>query len=934
MAGTRHSYKDYLSNGSQVNYGIVVDLGYIDRSHIHVYRYVAVPATDLPTLIEVPFTFLNANTITLTAPVSNGQYVRVLRSTPSTSLLVDFTDGSIVSASNLDTSSMQAICVAQEAQDLAQDIRDQAAAVEDVSANALSVANAAKAAADNAVIVAGNANSTAAAANSTAVAAQATANSALTAAGNAVTTANNTIAVANAANATANTANSTANTANSKADAAVATANAVDGKATTALNNSIQATNDAANAVTVANGVDGKATTALNNSNAAVSTANNAIAIAQGIDGKAQSALDASSAATTTANNANAKADAAVSTANGIDAKAQSALDASASATSTANAATTNINTFKSDVAANSNTAAKGAKLMGYGVWSTSFRTVHAKLSERLSVLDFGADPTGATSSSAAFTAAAANYPNYPIHVPAGTYAGVGGSNISGLGNTWLIDRGVTFPAAIKINGETDLNWLPGKVFSQLGNAGFTGSSWKIGKGGLWLEQMRANSQAISEFCVVSTNGNYGVIGASRSSDNSAPNSQSAIGVGAFANNDNTAQTKPVWAAYMEPVRQPNTGPAFGIEIDSRNYGNTVSIDPYSAVDFTPANSPVVNLWMSTGGGDAGGSPSASSSPMVILPNPAKFQTGITFRNGSINDGRAINVPVNYKWSWWSAAGTSVSEMYDKKHVFTVGGDTNIGGQDYFQVYAQRTMSGFSHLTGGQCLYEIVANGYAGLGTGYQLGGIFRWIKEGPYTTNNATYAELYLGGTGGSGSLLSYTFGNSNFRPSSTDGSVSLGLAGNRWSQVWAVTGTIQTSDERQKQDIGELPGAVLDAWADVNFVQFRWKDAVTEKGDGARLHAGVIAQQVIAAFEAHGVDPYEYGLICVDQWPEQQEVWEEHESTLPDGTKEVNRVKTKEYRPAGDLIAVRYDQALVLEAALMRRTQQRLEARLSALE
>ena len=50
----------------------------------------------------------------------------------------------------------------------------------------------------------------------------------------------------------------------------------------------------------------------------------------------------------------------------------------------------------------------------------------------------------------------------------------------------------------------------------------------------------------------------------------------------------------------------------------------------------------------------------------------------------------------------------------------------------------------------------------------------------------------------------------------------------------------------------------------------KYRFKDAVAEKGDEARIHVGVIAQEVAAAFEAEGLDASRYGMFCSDTWYE----------------------------------------------------------------
>ena len=55
--------------------------------------------------------------------------------------------------------------------------------------------------------------------------------------------------------------------------------------------------------------------------------------------------------------------------------------------------------------------------------------------------------------------------------------------------------------------------------------------------------------------------------------------------------------------------------------------------------------------------------------------------------------------------------------------------------------------------------------------------------------------------------------------------------------------------------------------------FKTFRWKNRVSEKGDKARTHTGVIAQQVKAALEAEGLDFTKYGFIGFNEWYEDSE-------------------------------------------------------------
>jgi len=107
---------------------------------------------------------------------------------------------------------------------------------------------------------------------------------------------------------------------------------------------------------------------------------------------------------------------------------------------------------------------------------------------------------------------------------------------------------------------------------------------------------------------------------------------------------------------------------------------------------------------------------------------------------------------------------------------------------------------------------------------------------------------------------------------PAATTGTQNLGTASKRWKEVFAANGTINTSDERQKQDIRNLSDVEKAVAVRLKSLikAFRYKDAVALKGDAARLHVGVIAQEVKAAFEAEGLDGFEYGILCYDQWEE----------------------------------------------------------------
>jgi hypothetical protein len=107
-------------------------------------------------------------------------------------------------------------------------------------------------------------------------------------------------------------------------------------------------------------------------------------------------------------------------------------------------------------------------------------------------------------------------------------------------------------------------------------------------------------------------------------------------------------------------------------------------------------------------------------------------------------------------------------------------------------------------------------------------------------------------------------------------DNAIDLGYSGARFDDIYATNGTIQTSDENEKQDIQALTDAEQRvATACKGLIRrFRWQDSVAEKDDNsdsdetARYHFGVIAQDLQDAFTAEGLDASDYGMFISSTW------------------------------------------------------------------
>ena len=201
----------------------------------------------------------------------------------------------------------------------------------------------------------------------------------------------------------------------------------------------------------------------------------------------------------------------------------------------------------------------------------------------------------------------------------------------------------------------------------------------------------------------------------------------------------------------------------------------------------------------------------------------------------------------------------------------------------------------------------------------------------------NTSYLIFCGGDTPANGSiiqLIGKDYSNIDYTPGSLALQASDGVHSSTMfmypSGTWTWTGTaVQLiSDQRLKQQITEIDDKLLDAWEDVNLVQFKYNDAVDQKKDKARLHTGYVVQQIDTACKSHNVDISAYGLYCHEEYPEETE---EVEVEQADGTK----VKeTKVIREASEHYSLRYTEIYAVECMYLRRCIARLTARIEELE
>jgi hypothetical protein len=187
-------------------------------------------------------------------------------------------------------------------------------------------------------------------------------------------------------------------------------------------------------------------------------------------------------------------------------------------------------------------------------------------------------------------------------------------------------------------------------------------------------------------------------------------------------------------------------------------------------------------------------------------------------------------------------------------------------------------------------------------------------------------------------------------------DNAIDLGGSSSRFDDVYATNGTIQTSDRNEKEDIASLTPTemLVAARLSAGFKNFRWKDSVAEKGAAARVHSGVIAQDVQDAFTAEGLEAGDYSMFISATWwthdvdvPAVEavvEVVDEEGVVVTEAVEAVaaytrtDTYDTEAEAPVGAVsktrLGVRYPELLSFVAAYNEQRFASIEARLTALE
>jgi hypothetical protein len=268
-----------------------------------------------------------------------------------------------------------------------------------------------------------------------------------------------------------------------------------------------------------------------------------------------------------------------------------------------------------------------------------------------------------------------------------------------------------------------------------------------------------------------------------------------------------------------------------------------------------------------------GSSPSPGANPKVwgydcVNLTPNRCESAFISRGDFWHGFESIGQQVSFKSEMTSGSqtafsskgsGTIINSVNSSNHsIFSVGPDSNtvtfqignkqISNSPYFDFHSSGN--------GGTIDFDsriLASGGSSTTGTGNLI------FITGEFVTNSGTVRSL-------------------------NDITTPLGAASKRWTEIFAQNGTINTSDKNEKQQIRNISDVEKTVAIKLKslFKAYKWNDAVEKKGENARIHFGVIAQDIKETFESEGLDANKYGMLCYDEWDSTEEIKDENQEVI----------------------------------------------------
>jgi len=294
----------------------------------------------------------------------------------------------------------------------------------------------------------------------------------------------------------------------------------------------------------------------------------------------------------------------------------------------------------------------------------------------------------------------------------------------------------------------------------------------------------------------------------------------------------------------------------------------------------------------------SGNNSSLGQNTTVWVAGSATTSTSLLVQNSYLS---GYCIQANHLGS--SASGNQGSGIYGSGAVYGVSGTTSTSlvaqaGVDGYSYYAKGVYGSSFIGWGGYFECNTAAQGLYASGIQIPQSGELRWRTAagglGAYIYTDGNDALYLVSGAAGSASPKAILFATKatgrarvedNFLRPETDNTMTLGAATFRFVDVYAVSGSVNTSDEREKNILGDNPLG-LNFINKLQTIQYKWKVAqaaivnniVDEEGnivgqqeetparEGVRTFHGLSAQQVKTTLDQLGVDSFA-GWVLADK-------------------------------------------------------------------
>ncbi|QTH79937.1 tail fiber protein [Klebsiella phage vB_KpnS_ZX2] len=218
--------------------------------------------------------------------------------------------------------------------------------------------------------------------------------------------------------------------------------------------------------------------------------------------------------------------------------------------------------------------------------------------------------------------------------------------------------------------------------------------------------------------------------------------------------------------------------------------------------------------------------------------------------------------------------------------------------------------------------FYIGASGYDGEKFDSMRGSVSIKAAAGWGKTSTPTQVVFETCETGSIGRTPRWMVDHNGTLTPSADNRYNLGWGSGRAMNIYAVNGTINTSDARLKNDVRMMADPETEAAKEIakEIGFWTWKEQADM--NDVREHCGLTVQRAMEIMESHGLKPFDYAFICYDKW-EETTVVDHYGPAKEDGTEN----PIYKVIPAGDRYSFRLDELNMFIA-------KGFEARLSAIE